>query len=909
MKSTNSITLCYLKLFLVGPPFVGKTTTLNRLLKYFKNIHLEPEKAKLRSTLLANCFQVFALVSNDGTEWLSSKDLNEEAALLFRYFCGSDLEFVRNSYSETVGISDSESVGGSSDSVDSDSESVESSDTENLNFETRYESTTPPTHFAKKTREVGDDTTDERLARVRDCISRLQNVIKNKDQSKELLKHIEGSTLLNINDIGGQPAFLEMLPALSNGPAMYLVFADLSKELNKPYKIPFSRDDITITPYDAMHSVESTVSQILSSIASIHRISQEPVPFKLDRSTAFGQQFKKLQEVRPMATLIGTHKDKLEEPVDQKISEFDSVLTKVTSNYKNIIANPSPNHTIFAVDNFSGTDTEDIAPIRGFLSDIFEKQFKDSSIPIQPNWLWFSLILRREYCIAPMDDCVIIARDLGIKEDELELCLWYLHYCTGTIMYYPNIPGKYFKGHVICTPQVVFDSISEFIVASLRTIHGDGAVIESERVELIKKGQFSMKSIEKYCKCPQVKEKLEERKLIPAKHLVKLLEYVHLLSPIVHTQSDKEEITYIMPAVLECASQDELTNPPPPDTNNPEPLHITFSFGYVPTGVFCGLITRLVSQGRHGILGLTWKLVEDCVKRNCVSFLIAKSNKITLISHERSYEIRVTLNHAYLSLHDLCTYVLSVVLYTLMSMYKQLVPQVAFQCPCPSHSSSRDRNSLCILTEDVWIQFLCGSNPVTLRKEQTVWLGKVCVQLAYVELCSCILLACLTICRMLVTCIPYFQQTKKVGEKAELEVLKFAEEGFSFHWTKEGSRRQIKTTDDQPNTLSFPSVREEDFGHYQCEVKDAAAEKVLLTLYRALYKEESSQLAYIESIIIYVCQLSRYATLTFNILTASGEFSTERIEEPKSNSTKSIVKTPSSGLIVSTNYSTNTVIH
>ncbi len=82
-----------------------------------------------------------------------------------------------------------------------------------------------------------------------------------------------------------------------------------------------------------------------------------------------------------------------------------------------------------------------------------------------------------------------------------------------------------------------------------------------------------------------------------------------------------------------------------------------------------------------------------------------------------------------------------------------------------------------------------------------------------------------------------------LGSRTELEVLKFAEDGFSFHWSKEGSRRQIKTTDDQPNTVSFPSVREEDFGHYQCEVKDAAAGKVLLTLYTALYKEDTSQLS------------------------------------------------------------------
>ena len=71
---------------------------------------------------------------------------------------------------------------------------------------------------------------------------------------------------------------------------------------------------------------------------------------------------------------------------------------------------------------------------------------------------------------------------------------------------------------------------------------------------------------------------------------------------------------------------------------------------------------------------------------------------------------------------------------------------------------------------------------------------------------------------------------------AELEVLKFSkEDDFSFHWTKEGSRRQIKTTSG-PNILTFQSVGEEDLGYYRCEVKEAG--KVVLTVYRALYREE-----------------------------------------------------------------------
>ncbi len=76
-------------------------------------------------------------------------------------------------------------------------------------------------------------------------------------------------------------------------------------------------------------------------------------------------------------------------------------------------------------------------------------------------------------------------------------------------------------------------------------------------------------------------------------------------------------------------------------------------------------------------------------------------------------------------------------------------------------------------------------------------------------------------------------------------VLKFVrnpEEQFSFDWSKVGDD-DTALVPSKPNTLSFQSVSEEDFGHYQCEVKDAAAGKVILTLYTALYKENTSQLS------------------------------------------------------------------
>ena len=291
-------------------------------------------------------------------------------------------------------------------------------------------------------------------------------------------------------------------------------------------------------------------------------------------------------------------------------------------------------------------------------------------------------------------------------------------------MYYPALLEDWFQNHIICSPQVVFDSISQLIVASLRTLHTEGPFTDYERKEMIQIGQFSIESIEKYSSYYQVKQNLEKDELIPPKQLVKLLEHVNLLSPVVHKESNGERITYFMPAILECASQDKLTTPPLPDDNHPEALFITFSCGYVPTGSFCGLITRLVSLGPHRILGLSWKLVEDGVKRNCVSFFVAEVNKVTLFCHETTFELRLVRNHSQMALHDLCMYVLSVLLYTLKILYKQLIVQVAFPCPCPNHKSSM---GLCKLTDDSFVLFVCQNfnKPVILRRGQQVWFGKV----------------------------------------------------------------------------------------------------------------------------------------------------------------------------------------
>ncbi|XP_064392422.1 uncharacterized protein LOC135340061 isoform X3 [Halichondria panicea] len=782
MTAADTIDLRYLKLFLVGPPFVGKTTTLSRLLKVFENIHSAGDKAKLQSTLLANCIQAFAFVGDDAAEWRSSSDFDSEAKIVFNYFCGH-----KQIAKEAP-----------------------------LDIPLSKEHTTPPkpartqprvqqAHTPNSQVETLDDQKKAcKDQRISDIVSRFQKLIKSGEYSN--LFNALG-TFLNINDIGGQPGFLEMLPALSNGPAMYLVFLDLRKELNKPYKIPFSRDETIITPYDSIHTVKDTVSQILSSISSVHCNPQVTSSFKTDTVAGFREKLECFLQVSPLAALIGTHKDKLENP-EEVIEEKSQDLKDIVQKFDEVMIFPSANSSskvLFTVDNYTGTEQSDIAPLRKFLSKIFHKRFKDASLPIRPKWLLFGLILRREYKIASVEDCLELGKKLEMDENETKFCLRYLHDCVGTVMHYTNITNdkeKWLKNRVICSPQVVFDSISQLILPSLRELHSGGTFTEYERKELIRKGQYSAEAIEMYCKTAQVSKKLGNNELIPAKVLITLLQHLNLLSEIIHidvNNKSKYRSTYLMPAILECVS---LTNPPPPDANNPEPLLITFSCGYVPTGAFCGLITQLVSQGPHGILGLTWKLVENenGVKRNCVSFVIDAVHTATIISRERYYEIRVCWKKSKKSVNEICAYVWSVIQYILSGLYERLVPQIAFQCHCPKHSEKPNLNDLCSISLGSEVRFLCESSkePVTLRKTQMVWLGKAI----------------------------------SIGQSASLGVFGFVKEQslkkFSFNWSKVGEDdTQPPIHPCKPNILTFQSVSEEDLDYYRCEIPENVQEELV----------------------------------------------------------------------------------
>ena len=422
--------------------------------------------------------------------------------------------------------------------------------------------------------------------------------------------------------------------------------------------------------------------------------------------------------------------------------------------------------TFFEVDNFKGTQA-DIDPIREHLNSVFNGKLEKAKLPIRPAQLLFGIILRKEYDIVTLDECYQIGEELDMETKDVEFTLRYLHHCVGALLYYPDCKDTsienqtkqndengdkftegrqgsgsegqvkshneesgeepWFVNNVICSPQIVFDSISGLIVKALRELPS-ASTVDSEKTNWSSKGQFSEDTIDLCLKTDSnLKKQVKDRKIIPVKKLIILLKHVNLLSPISTLVDGKEVIMYFMPAVLDCASKEDLLQCPQVDNDNPSPILFTFERGYVPIGLFCAMVTRLVSRGCEGILGMKWKLMDTVVKRNFVSFQIDNRHEVTLISHVRCYELRISRKNDKVDLNELCKYVLSTVQFVLKEISKQVKPQVAFECLCEKHrpTEKRDLSNLCELKEGTHPCFKCEEGTVDLQDSQNNWLAKV----------------------------------------------------------------------------------------------------------------------------------------------------------------------------------------
>ena len=525
------------------------------------------------------------------------------------------------------------------------------------------------------------------------------------------IKDIEKTTTLYFMDTGGQPEFHEIMPVIFNGPALHLVFFNLTFNLDNPIPIRFCHQDSTdsLITYNSSYTGKQMIFQLLSSL---YYFSKSLSP-----------------QSEPAAVLIATHLDQLkglEGQEENKIEEINDTLTELLSNVEfhdqAFLTYPKKDEksTIFIpVNNYSGDD-EEIQQLQAFLRQVIDERFDAVELP--SSWLLFHLILRHRYenasGVCTLADCRALAGGCRLDENDVPQVLRYIHQNLGTILFYEDVQGL--NELVICDPNVLFRSIYQLVAVSF----GGDKCQHTITTEIRKTGEISVRVLERIGAHPS-------SSLLTNEHIIELLKHFKLL-----TKLHSDDRLYFMPCLLQYDNSFQLSCDTLQALCPPFSLLVQFGGNYIPIGVFSALVVNL-SQS-------SWEPDRDLRYRNHVLFHTDGPFPVELIVYSAYLEFRIRITsyeEQPEEIHQFCMEVRKTVVDTLKSILdlhartKNTKFQLGFYCPSSFRAGCKPHFCGCLPRQNHINpkSFVCTKSPrcqeqCRLPHEYTIWFDywKVC---------------------------------------------------------------------------------------------------------------------------------------------------------------------------------------
>ena len=519
----------------------------------------------------------------------------------------------------------------------------------------------------------------------------------------EVEAFIKESLTIYFTDTGGQPEFQEVLPALISGPALFFLVFKLIDDLNQRYEVQFISSSKKSRPYVSSFTVKEVLLQSLASIASTCSYASHTS--------------KKMVPIKPHVVLVATHEDQATEDQIRVIQkELKETLEKTEYYRQNILVFASEDEPVFTVNNIS-SDGRDTDKIRKIVERIAKHPSFHIEVPLP--WLVSSLAFRLlQVPIISYDQCTSITSECGIDTPaELKEALWFLHHKVGFIRYFESVPEL--RDVVILDPQLLFDRITELISGTFTFEH----VGPHDACQFRETGIFPLRTINDLT--AQSSEYLSTAKLVT------LLEYLHIIAPIQGKSGEVEK--YFLPCVLSHVStktsiQEEASSKVPP-------LFITFRCGYCPKGVFSALIVHLMSKHNNGGAKITWRLNEDEVSRDRVSFNVDKAlHTVSITTHCTHLEVLVqsetqaSTNLLHTSPHEVCNSIRQCIDEGIVAVSQTLhyncdsAFYYSFYCTHPS-CTKYDHLAVCYDNDPIAMKCSKSRKPCDLPDNCRVWFG------------------------------------------------------------------------------------------------------------------------------------------------------------------------------------------
>ena len=442
--------------------------------------------------------------------------------------------------------------------------------------------------------------------------------------------------MCHLQDTGGQRAFLELLPTLSTGKALYLLFfnyENFSKVASETRQAKGSSEEL---PTGIEYEQIDVIMQSLICVSTASKVIQ---------STIDGQP----TESNNIALLVGTHVDKVK---SQDVITVNSIIYERVKPFLEkcglayaesggkecLVLKVAVNET-----ELCSNKPEDYVNVIMKIVDSELKSKESEELPA--SWYMFCIMLRRlknaGHSVLQYSHCQHIAKELYIPQSELKSVLFRLKNVFGIVLYFPEV--KALEDIVVCDPAFVYKRISELIFESFC-----GCSEVPLRKKLQKHGIFKYKELEKQHK---IKQDLELSKLTI------LLKHLGIIAPInrsdtkYENDSDNEDVhpdqEYVIPCVLKKAKQHELNL----QLKNTQvcsivPLRIYFACGFAPMGGFCYLFTKLISNNKGWELCTPnkWEDENHIYWQNKVTLKVKHDSHnyfVTLLSTDKYYEIHI----------------------------------------------------------------------------------------------------------------------------------------------------------------------------------------------------------------------------------------------------------------------------
>ena len=746
ISESRCVSLSYVKILALGPGQVGKSTFLYRLVGQMKgNIDTAPREtqprcstgqAELKEGCIIRYTDIIGKITAD-KNWEIS-DINSQIECLMSLLseqtqAKKTKEYLSNkeSISNSIPTVANLSIETANLSMETPAPVVSTRETENKlqDVGVQHSVLSVKQSLANTSSIPAQTSSSDYEYRFAENQKGVPNVDETIEEYKKLrhLKSIEARSsvtkvdmLFNIADVGGQPAYLDMLPSLIAGPALYLLFFKLvndsdqvldMEEFKTEQCVQF-RNESDQDPQDCQEYVYSLLNVLISTLSSIACFGLSDIEIE-----KYVSKDSESQKSSSLALLLGTFADKININNRQKLVETEKELYACLKDtgIDNLIDFPDccqhDGPVFFRVNNKTGSEDE-ITQYQTLFQELIEKKFRKYDIPAV--WLSFSIHLKlfarkKDTYKIPFDCCVQLGKGLKMNETMVRVALKFLHKYVGLVLYFPNIENL-----VICNPQAVFSSVSALIKNVYDSASHNGKILleaSEQQKRFNDTGIFSVETVD-YPK--------ESQEMLSISDLVELLVHVNIAAEIpssfvgsqefsdepylgqdktnkdIHSlltitsepslYSKKEE--YFLPAVLRTFdfSYFKLEPRGQNDEMLPEPLCIGFGAKYIPTGFTCALIAKLIAEKK-------FDLVRDnsILYKNNLMFRFLGQFNITLRTFLNHCEFHVTRRSGKIEFYeqDCCPRIIEIICKAADSVLKALQNTflseksyyLAFKCP------------------------------------------------------------------------------------------------------------------------------------------------------------------------------------------------------------------------------------